>query len=172
MRIKWKNQSQLTQKNNQNEWKITLTGLPGAVTGFNQQKNLKARTICASQLSRYNSFQETKKATWSGIMTGWRLRHGLPLQARSERWGSSFGSRISRLEVDRNCFSMDGGGRIRFTLQWIFQLCLIVGCIGQRKHFCFPPSSPRFESRLRQDFSLQYFEWTHVMLSNGFHKCS
>ena len=28
------------------------------------------------------------------------------------------------------------------------------GCIAQRKHYCFPPSSPRFKSQLRRDFVL------------------
>ena len=52
------------------------------------------------------------------------------------------------------------------------------GCIAQRKHSCFPPSSPGIESRLRQHFSLdcivsgQFCDQTHLVLSNGFHKCS
>ena len=34
-------------------------------------------------------------------------------------------------------------------------------CIAQCKHSCFPPSSPRFESHLRQDFfSLLLISWT------------
>ena len=52
------------------------------------------------------------------------------------------------------------------------------GCIAQRKLSCFPPSSPGFNSRHRRDFSLncfvceQYWDWTHLVLSNGFHKYS
>ena len=56
------------------------------------------------------------------------------------------------------------------------------GCIAQRKRSCFPPSSPRFESRHCQDFFLEIvllshlrdWDWdrTHLVLSNGFHKCS
>ena len=53
-----------------------------------------------------------------------------------------------------------------------------VGCVAQRKHSCFPPSSPGFKSRLCRDFSLyclvsvQYWDWTHLVLCKGFHRCS
>ena len=40
------------------------------------------------------------------------------------------------------------------------------GCVAQRKHFCFPPSSPGYESQLCCDFiSLLLSRWT-VLRSN------
>ena len=40
------------------------------------------------------------------------------------------------------------------------------GCVAQRKHSCLPPSSPRFESRLYQDFfSLLLGLWTELRLN-------
>ena len=50
--------------------------------------------------------------------------------------------------------------------------------VAQRKHFCFPRSSPWFKSGLCRYFSLrclvweQYWDQTHLVLSNGFHKRS
>ena len=52
------------------------------------------------------------------------------------------------------------------------------GCVAQRNHFCFPPSSVGFESRNCRDFSLyslvcgQYWDRTYLVTSIGFHKCS
>ena len=40
------------------------------------------------------------------------------------------------------------------------------GCVAQRKHFCFPPSSPGYESRLCHDFiSLLLSRWTVLRLN-------
>ena len=40
------------------------------------------------------------------------------------------------------------------------------GCVAQRKHFCFPPNSPGFESRLCHDFfSLLLSRWTVLRLN-------
>ena len=52
------------------------------------------------------------------------------------------------------------------------------GCTAQWKHSSFPPSSPEFKSRLCQVFSLYclvcgtYWDKTHLVLCNGFHKSS
>ena len=64
-----------------------------------------------------------------------------------------------------------GGMRHRHRWQhhvWCKERLSFGGCIAQRNHSCFPPSSPGFKSWLRQDFfSLLLSLWT-VSRSNPF----
>ena len=70
--------------------------------------------------------------------------------------------RISNLPLQRIEFNRLGGGGI--------------SSIAQRKHSCFTPKCPGFESCYLRDFYLyclvcgQYWDRTHLVLSLGFHK--
>ena len=59
---------------------------------------------------------------------------------------------------------LDGKQKRPAVLPYIF--IRLGGCIAQRKHCCFPPSIPSFESRLGQVFfSLQLSLWTVLRLN-------